>query len=461
VALTALLTLGALLPLAPPGTPEYIGLAALLALVVGTVRVIIGRFRLGWMAFFLSQPVLMGFTAAAALLIMGTQLPAVLGVRPPVEGIARAAFWALTHPGSWEPASLGLSVFTVVLVLGSRRLHPLVPGVVLAAVAGLGFSLLTGYQGPIIGEVPHDLPVLSMSLPWGRLPSLMLPGIVIAMVGFAEAASVAQTYATRERRPWDPDREFVSQGVANLASGLVGAFPVGGSFSRSSLIYMAGGRTRWAGLVSGATVLLFLPFAGILAPLPKAILSVIVILAVAQLVKARPLLGLLTISTPQALVGWAAFVMTLALAPHVEQALVLSVVLALAVHVWREVTPGYRARIVGDELHLELSGVLWFGSAPILEKALLGPLERAEEVSRVVIDLSGLGRIDVTGALLLKQIREDVEQAGMRLVLAHVPAHALRILTKVMGDVQQGRGGEEPGSGEAGQSPREGPSPEG
>jgi SulP family sulfate permease len=196
---------------------------------------------------------------------------------------------------------------------------------------------------------------------------------------------------------------------------------------------MAGGRTRWAGLVSGATVLLFLPFAGVLAPLPKAVLAVIVILAVAQLVKTRPLLSLLRISTPQALVGWAAFVMTLALAPHIEQALILSVVLSLGVHVWREVTPGYRVSVGEGELHLELSGVLWFGSAPILGRELLGHLEEAEEVSRVVVDLSGLGRIDVTGALLLREIREDVQQAGMSLVLTNVPDHAQRILSRVLG----------------------------
>ncbi|MFC1660227.1 SulP family inorganic anion transporter [Gemmatimonadota bacterium] len=433
VALTALLTLGALVPLAPQGTADYVGLAALLALVVGAARVVIGRFRLGWMAYFLSQPILMGFTAAAALLIIGAQLPAALGIDPPVEGVGQRALWSLLHPEAWEPVSLGLSVVTAFMALGSRRVHPLLPGALLACLVGLGFSYATGYGGAIVGEMPRGLPVLSLSLPWGRLPSLFLPGIVIAMVGFAEAASVAQTYATRERTPWDPDREFVSQGVANLAAGLFGGFPVGGSFSRSSLTYNAGARTRWAGFTSGLFVLFFLPFAWVLAPLPKAVLSVIVITAVAQLVKARPLLGLLTISAPQALVGWATFFMTLAMAPHVEEALILSVVLALGIHVWREVIPGYTARIEGNTLCLDLNGVLWFGSAPILERALLGHLERADEVSRVVIDLSGLGRIDVTGALLLKQIQEDVGDAGMDLVLAGVPAHAHRILQAVLG----------------------------
>lgn len=433
VAITALLTLGALIPLAPAGSPEYVGLAALLALVVGTARVVIGRFGLGWMAYFLSQPVLMGFTAAAALLIIGAQLPAALGVEPPVEAVGQRALWALRHPGSWKASSLGLSVLTGALILGGRRIHPLAPGVVVAALVGIVVSVLMGYDGPVVGEVPRALPMVSLSLPWGRLPSLILPGVVIAMVGFAEAASVAQNYATRERRPWDPDREFISQGVANLASGIVGAFPVGGSFSRSGLIYMAGGRTRWAGFASGLTVLLFLPFAWLIAPMPKAVLAVVVILAVVQLVKAKPLLDLLAISTPQALVGWAAFVLTLALAPHIEEALILSVVLALAVHVWREITPGYSARVESGALRMELTGVLWFGSAPFVEKVLLRHLEKAERIDTVILDLGGLGRIDVTGALLLKQIKQDVEDAGLALELAHVPEHAQRILERVLG----------------------------
>ena len=212
VALTSLLTLGALLPLAGPGTPEFVALAALLALVVGAARVVIGLFRLGWMAFLLSQPVLMGFTAAAGLLIIGAQLPGALGAQPPGEGVGSRVLWTLLHPGAWEWAAGGISVVTVGLMVGARRIHPAIPGVLLASIVGWTFSVLTDYAGPRIGDVPVGLSVVSLSLPWTQLPALLVPGIVIAMVGFAEASSVAQTYATRERMPWDPNREFLSQG---------------------------------------------------------------------------------------------------------------------------------------------------------------------------------------------------------------------------------------------------------
>ncbi|MBT8397564.1 MAG: sodium-independent anion transporter, partial [Gemmatimonadetes bacterium] len=318
VALTALLTLGALLPLAEVGTQEYVALAGLLALVVGGARLVIGFFRFGWMAFLLSQPVIIGFTSAAALLIIGSQLPAAFGVDPEAGSVGAKALWTVVHPERWEPAAVGLSIATMALMFGSRRIHPALPGVLFAGLVGYGFSVVTGYTGQTVGEVPTGFPMPSLAFPWTRLPSLILPGVVIAMVGFAEVASIAQALGTRERVPWDPDREFMSQGVANLAAGLFGGFPAGGSFSRTSLNHLAGAQTRWSGFIAGAAVLLFLPFSWTLAPLPKATLAAVVIAAVWKLIRFSPLVRLWDVSRVQALIGWTAFGLTLALAPHVE-----------------------------------------------------------------------------------------------------------------------------------------------
>jgi SulP family sulfate permease len=253
------------------------------------------------------------------------------------------------------------------------------------------------------------------------------------MVGFAEAASVSQTYATRERRRWDPNKEFVSQGMANLAAGVVGGFPVGGSFSRTSLAYLAGARTRWAGFFAGLAVLCFLPFASIISPLPTAVLSAVVISAVFKLVRFGPMIQLWKLSPPQAAVGWITFFLTLALAPHVEEAVILSVILSLGLHLYRELTPGFVAIHEGNSLRLELRGVLWFGSAPLLEKGLLAHLEGSPSMERVVLDLKGLGRIDLTGAMVLRRLREDVERGGTSFEIREVPGHACRILKPVMG----------------------------
>lgn len=433
VALTALLTLGALSPLVATGSPRYIAMAALLALVVGLARLVLGLLRAGFVAFLLSEPVLLGFTTGAALLIIVSQLSGALGVAAPVEGVLAQAFWAVRHPEAWEVASLGLTIATVALILGSRRVHPLVPGVLLATLLGLAYSLIADYQGPQLTDIPVGLPPLDLSFPWSTLPLLIVPGVVIALVGFAEPASIARTFATLDRQPWNPSREFVSQGVANLVSGLSGGFPVGGSFARSSLNRLAGAKTRWSGAITGLVVLLFLPFAFVLSPLPRAVLSAIVIGAVLNLVRLRALTGLWRLSKPQAVVAWFTFVMTLVLAPRVDQAVLLGILLAGVVHFWRELSPTVRSWTDEDTLHLEPRGVLWFGSAPGVESAVVELLSKHTGLERVVIHMGGLGRVDLTGALTLKRLLGDMSAAGIEAELADVPPHAFRILGRCLG----------------------------
>jgi len=437
VALTSLLTLGALVPLADRSTPEYVALAALLALVVGVARVLVGALRAGGVAYLMSQPVLMAFTTGAAILIVFSQVPAALGLSGlPDAGVLGGAAWALTHPESWDAAALILTPLTVAVILAGRRIHPLFPGVLVATVGGLAWSALAAYAGPTVGAAPRGLPTPTLALPWESLHVLLVPGVVIAFVGFAEAASISRTFAAQDRQRWDPDREFIGQGVANLASALVGGFPVGGSFSRSSLNRMAGARTRWSGAVSGLVVVAFLPFAWVLAPLPKAVLAAIVIAAASSLVKLRPLLRLWHQSRPQAVVAYTTVIMTVILAPRIDQAVLVGVVLSLGVHAWREMKPRLETWTEGDTLHARPEGVLWFGSAHVVEQALLDLLSQNERPTRVAIHLRGLGRIDLSGALGLQQLIDDARLAGVEVELVDVPAHAERILGRVLGWVR-------------------------
>jgi SulP family sulfate permease len=370
-----------------------------------------------------------GFTAAAAILILASQVPGALGSDAPAGTVLARGTWALSHPGTWEWPAVGLATMTVVLILGGRKLHPLTPGVLLAVAGGMVYSVLTGYRGSVVGDVPVGLPPLTLDLPWSYLPVLVLPGAVIALVGFAEAASISRMFASEDREYWDADKEFVGQGVANLAAGFTGGFPVGGSFSRSSLNRLAGAGSRWSGLVTGAAVIVFLPFADLLAPLPTAVLAGIVIAAVYSLFRPRGLFELWSLSRPQALVAWATFVFTLALAPHVESAVLLGILLAGAIHLWRELTPDVASWREGTTLIIEPRGVLWFGSAPALDDQILAHLGAERDVDRVVIRCGGLGRIDLTGAYVLAELLEHLRHAGVDVELTDVPEHAARVLT--------------------------------
>ncbi len=420
VALTSLLTFGALSGLAPIGSDEYVALGILLALVVGATRLAVGLLRAGVVAYLVSQPMLLGFMPAAAILIIASQLPKALGASPPEEGILAGAAWALEHPGSWETTSVVLSVVVVALVLGGRLVHRLFPSVLLAVVIGIAYSQAAEYAGPTVGSVPQGLPPFSVDMPWRELPSLLVAGIVIAFVGFVEPSSIARTYAAQDRSSWNPNREFVSQGAANVAAAVSGGFPVGGSFSRSAVNRSAGARTRTSGAVTGVAVLAFLPFASALSSLPLAVLSAIVIGAVVPLVRPLPMLRLARLSRPQFLVAGATFALTLLLAPRVDRAVLIGVGLAVAVHLWRELSLEVQSWTDRDALHLRPSGVLWFGTTPRLEDVLLALVAEHREAKRLVVHLDRLGRIDMTGALAFRALLQEGRRAGLAVEIVDV-----------------------------------------
>lgn len=432
VALTGLLTFGALVPLAPVGTAEYASLAALLALVVGVGRIIVGLLKSGWVVYLMSHSMMTGFLSAAAILILSSQLPGALGSPAPMdEGVLGRAWFAATNPDSWDWAAVGLTVFTIATVAGAASIHPLVPGVLMAAAGGLAFSVVTGYDGRTVGTIPPGLPPISLDLPWSRLPSLIVPGIVISVIGFAEGVSISRMFASDERQHWDADKEFLSKGLANLAAGISAGLPVGGSLSRTSVNRLAGARSRWSGLITGVTVLCFLPIAPAMSALPRAVLSGIVIAAIWKVVKPRQVLRLWTLSRPQALIGWTTFVATLALSPHIEQAVLIGIALSAAVHLWRELTPHVTAEREGDTLVVEPSGVLWFASAPAMEDLLFDRIADEPDVNKVVIRCTGLGRIDLTGAYVFHETLEHAERAGLEMTIEDVPDHAIQLFRSV------------------------------
>ena len=432
VAVTSLLTLGALIQLAPTGSAEYVGMAALLALVVGLTRVLIGALRVGGLSYLMSQPVISGFMSAASLLIIASQLPGLIGMPKGEAGVMGDAWNALRAPSNWSVEALLIAMAAVVTIVAARRLSPRIPGVLIAALGGLIYARASGYEGQSVGAVSAGLPTLSLDLPWSALPTLIVPGIVIALVGFAEAAAIARTYATQDRTDWSPDLEFVGQGAANLAAGLVGGFPVGGSFSRSSLNRLSGAQTRWAGMCTGLVVLAFLPFAGVVADLPTAILAAIVTTAVWGLLDFRGMLRISQQSGAQGLVAATTFLMTLLLAPRIDLAVLVGITLALVVHAYREFRLEPHLRVSGDVIEVAPQGVLWFASAPVVEAELLKGLSEAREARLLRVDLTGLGRIDLSGALALRRILDDARAAGLETEVVGIPVHSATVVERVL-----------------------------
>ena len=434
VAITALLTFGALSTIAPPGSPEYVYLGFGLALIVGTVRVLLGLLRSGWLAYLMSAPMLMGFVPGAAILIAGSQTAKALGTSPPEyeNDIARAA-WSLAHPSQWSLPAITLSVLTAALILGGRRLHRLFPGVLVASVVAIALSAFGLYDGPIVDSIPAGFPPLTVDdIPWDRLPELVVPGIVIALVGFSEAASISRRFASEDRVRWSANRELISQGAANVAAAAFGGMPCGGSFSRSALNRMSGAATRLSGGVTGLVVLVVLPFATIFEPLPLAVLGAIVIVAVAGLIRLGPLVRLWRVSVPQAVIAWATFVATLVLAPRLDIAVFIGVGLSIAVFLWRSMQLEIDVDFQDETLTFTPRGVLWFGTAQRLDTLLVDALAAHPEAQRLVMDLARLGRIDTTGALVLRSVLDEARGAGLAAEVRGVPPQSQALADRVL-----------------------------
>ncbi|MDH5671208.1 MAG: SulP family inorganic anion transporter [Myxococcales bacterium] len=433
-ALASLMALGALMPLATPYSTQYVALGGLLALSVGVIRSLIGMLRLGAVSYLISPAVLRGFTLAAAILIAASQVPALFGVSASEGGVLSAALGALAEPDQWSGGALLLSAGSLVVIFGGKRISDIFPGVLLAAAFGLGLSRIGLPVGPTLEHVPAGLPVLELDLPWHHLPTLFLPALVIALVGFAECAAVARTLAAKDREYWDADREFISQGAANVAAGIFGGFPVGASFSRSAMTRQAGGRSRLSGLVVGLCMMAVLPVADLLGALPRAVLAAAVVGAVSSLLKPGPLLILWRLSPLQFCIGLVTFSITLLSAPHVEYGVLAGIGTAIGVHLWREGKLHVLTGIDGDVLTVRPMGVLWFGSAPQLARIVSDRVAEAPTLQRLRIELDGLGRIDLSGAMTLGDIVHAIRLSGMKVEVAEVPPHAERVMTQVLGD---------------------------
>ena len=431
-AVSALLTYAALSPLAPVGSDRYIELGLLLALLVGIVRVAVALLRAGVLAYLMSQPLLVGFVPAAAILIIASQLPVLLGVDAHGTNELYRASWALAHVGDWKLDAIAIAALASLLLILGRPMHPRFPAVLVVVIGAAVYGKLAGYGGATVGVTGVSFPPLTTAVPIGGVPRLILPALVIALVGFVEATSIARTYAALERERWDPNREFLAQGAANLGAGLLGGFPVGASFSRSALNRLAGAKTSLSAVVTGLLVFVFLPFGFLLGPLPRSVLGAIVVVSVAELVRPLPLFRLARLSKPQFLVASTTLVLTVALAPHVERAVLVGIALTVAVHLWRELSLDVPSWTEEDVLHLRPRGVLWFGTAARIEDTVLRLIAEHKEVQRLTVHLDGLGRIDTTGALALRNVLDEARTAGMGVEIVDVPTRWHGLVTNVI-----------------------------
>ena len=442
-ALTCVLIGASLYGLAEPGSPEWVSLAVWLSFLSGALQLGLGLGGYGWLLNLISAPVLMGFTQAASLLIMASQLPALLGVNLSLETLPSASE-VLNPAALWGSASLAL-------LLLARRLRPRWPSIMLVVALSAALSAVTGYNnvGAVVGALPAGLPSLYWpSWPgWEVFQKLLVPAMVIALVSFLETASSAKIESQRDGKRWDDNLDLFAQGLAKLGSGLCGSFACSTSFSRSALMLYAGGRSGWSVVASVVFVLvallLLLPA---LQHVPKAVLSAVVITAVLNLFQPRQFLNLWRVSRQEAVTAGLTALVTLLTAPAIYWGVLAGVLITLAQFLYHRLHP----RIIEIGLHpdgslrdrhlwhlpplgphvyaLRMDAELDFAAAHGLEQAIVEHLTLHPNVKHVCLFALPINRIDATGVEMFAKLETYFKERGIVLHISGLKLPVERVL---------------------------------
>ena len=450
---TAALSAATVADLAGPGDDAFLMLTTSLALTVGLIGVIAAMLRLGFVANFVSEPVLKGFIIGLALTIMAGQLPSLLGLEKD-EGNFFEQIWAvLTHLDDASGWTTVVGLVSLGLLLGLRRMAPRVPGSLVATAFGIGAIVIFNLDSEgvaIVGEIDGGLP--DVGVPEGLAGSDMLNlsagAVGVLLVGFAEGLGAAKSYAARNGYEIDADDELLGLGAANIASGLTGGMVVNGSLSKTAVNAGAGARTQVSGLVvAGLTIVTFLFLTGLFEELPEATLAAIVIGALIELVDVPGLKRLYGIHSTALgpVLGAAAradFIAALAalfgvLLFDTLPGLFIGIATSMILLLYRAYRPrmAILGRVRGTEQFADLSrhpenrpvpglvvirveSGLFFANAEAVRQRV-EKLAGRNGVQAVLIDAESIPFVDMTAAEMLIRLGESLQRGGKRLMLAN------------------------------------------
>jgi SulP family sulfate permease len=457
VAVASLMTAAAVAPLAVQGTPEYLGAAIALALISGLMLIAMGLLRLGFLANFLSHPVVSGFITASGLQIAAGQMAPVLGIRVEGETFLELIVPLLRELGKTNPYTAILGLGSLVFLFWARSsLKPLLirvgvgektagtlakvgPAVALvattAAVWGFG---LDARDVRIVGEVPQGLPKLALPpfdpALWMKI---LVPALLISIIGYVESISVALTLAAKRRQRVDPDQELIALGAANVGAAVSGGFPVTGGLARSVVNFEAGAETPAAGAFTAVGIALATLFlTPLLFFLPNATLAATIVVAVLSLVD----LGALKRTWNYSRTDFAAMVATilLTLVEGVEAGLLAGVGLSIFLHLYHTSKPHVavvgqipgtahfrnvtRHTVVTDPeiLSLRVDESLYFPNARFLEDLINGAVAANPAIRHVILECPAVNTIDASALESLEAINSRLKDGGITFHLSEV-----------------------------------------
>jgi len=427
-ALTCVLISASLTGLAQPSSAQWVNLAIWLALLAGTLQLLMGVLRYGWLLNLISSPVMMGFTQAAGLLIMASQLPALTG-------------WQTG--GSFQWTDVGFGAASLAALFLAKKWAPKSPSIMLVVAASAAVSYAMGYAdngGAVIGALPASLPSLGLPqlLTLEELMFLAGPAVLIALVSFLEAASCAKTENQKEGTVWQENQDLMGQGLAKIVSGLSGSFATSTSFSRSAINLASGAKTGWAVVGTTSFVLLAVFASPALFHVPRAVLAAVVILAVSSLIQPMAFVKLWRIARIEAMTAGMTFGITLLSTPRIYWGVLAGVLLGLSHFLYTRLHP----RIIEVGLHedgslrdrhlwhlpplaanvfaIRMDAELDFAAASSFEKYITEKLSDQTQIQHVCLFAQSINRIDATGVETLQQLRHYLKRRGIQLHISGI-----------------------------------------
>jgi sulfate permease, SulP family len=457
VAVVSLMTAAAIGDLAQAGSPAYGLLAITLAFISGAMLLLMGLLRLGFLANFLSHPVISGFITASALLIAAGQLKVILGIQVPGHNFFESLPALILQLPNAHALSAAIGLGTVAFLFWAKRgVKPLLRLLGLgprladalaraAPVAGIAVTAVLTWAGQwheqgvrIVGTVPQGVPPLTLpSWDLALWQQLAVPALLISVVGFVESVSVGQTLAAKRRQRIEPDRELVALGASNLGAALTGGFPVTGGFARSVVNFDAGAQTPAAGIFTAMGIFLA---ALLLTPalyfVPQATLAATIVVAVLSLVDLHTLRSTWAYSRRD----FSAVIVTLllTLAAGVEAGLVGGVVLSLLLYLYKTSRPHiaevglvsgteyfrnvlrHKVKVSSQLASLRVDESLYFANARVLEDRVNALVSERPELRHLVMQCSAINDIDASALESLEAIDQRLRDAGLCLNLSEV-----------------------------------------
>jgi len=584
VAMVSLLTGSALTQFAAPGSEQFIALAILLALLVGIIELAMGLFRLGAIVNFLSHPVIVGFTNAAAIIIALSQFNKFLGVHSARSDRFLGDVWdVLLRIGDTHLPTLAMGLLTLAVIILIRRYRPAWPGVLIAvaltttlswaidfernttaspldfrdphvrnvvdslvaladrsrvlreasdekageitslaasngidhprlitlnadleflklelraveaehrvrfaelrrlrftgvrgAEGGTAYSLASTVEpgtttdgrrwivaridgtrvrlsggGEVVGQVPAGIPQPAMpKLDWETLIKLLPTALIIALIGFMEAISIAKSMATQTKQRISPDQELIGQGLANIVGSAFQSFPVSGSFSRSAVNLATGAVSGMSSVVAGvivlATLLLFTP---LLYHLPQAALAAIIMLAVANLVNFKAMVHAWQAHRHDGIAATVTFLATLSFAPHLDTGILVGAGLAIILYLYRTMRP--RVAVLGRHpdgtmrdahmfnlptserlIAIRFDGSLFFANVPYFEDVILEQAAQHPQARYILVVGDAINELDASGEEMIRHLARRLQQNGVTMVFSGLKRQVLGVMEK-------------------------------